>query len=126
MKKLTIAFDVDGTLVKNDGQPNGRITANERVRRMLIDLAHSKNVKIIVWSGGGELWARQAAKEIGVAPYVNQYADKQYQKCDRPECVAADNPCQHHSFGTDLKPDIAFDDIQDCTLGIANIIVREK
>lgn len=121
MKKLLIAFDVDGTLVKNDGQPNGRITANERVRRMLIDLAHSKNVRILVWSGGGELWARQAAKEIGVAPYVNQYADKQYIKC--AEC---DEPCHHHTFGTKIVPDIAFDDIQECVLGKTNIIVREK
>lgn len=121
MRKLLIAFDVDGTLVKNDGQPNGRITANERVRRMLVDLSHSKNVKILVWSGGGELWARQAAKEIGVAPYVSQYADKQYIKC-----LECDEPCHHHTFGTDIKPDIAFDDIQDCVLGVANVIVREK
>lgn len=123
MRKLAVAFDVDGTLVKNDGQPGGRVTANERVRRMLIDLAHSKNVKILVWSGGGELWARQAAKEIGVAPYVDQYADKQYIGCT--ECPD-DVLCHHHSFGTDIKPDIAFDDIQACTLGNVNIIVREK
>lgn len=121
MKKLLVAFDVDGTLVKNDGQPNGKIIANERVRRMLIDLAHSKNVKIIVWSGGGELWARQAAAEIGVAPYIDLYADKVYVKCTK--CT---EPCNHHSFGTNLRPDIAFDDIQECSLGDKNIIVREK
>lgn len=121
MRKLLIAFDVDGTLVKNDGQPNGKITANERVRRQLVDLAHSKNVTIMVWSGGGELWARQAAKEIGVAPYVDRYADKEYVKC--PDCTG---PCNHHTFGTKIRPDIAFDDIQACDLGVANIIVREK
>lgn len=121
MKQLLVAFDVDGTLVKNDGQPNSKITANERVRRMLVDLSHSKNVKIMVWSGGGELWARQASAAIGIERYVDMYADKQYKKC--PTCK---EPCHHHVFETDIKPDIAFDDIQECTLGEINVIVREK
>lgn len=124
MKITTIAFDVDGTLIQtgNTGKP----LANERIRTLLITLASFKNVRIIVWSGGGELYARQVAAAIGIDRYVDQYADKEYIKCDRPECIAADNPCQHHNFGTDLKPDIAIDDIQSCQLGFFNLIVREK
>ena len=121
MKKLLIAFDVDGTLVSNDGQPGGMITPNERVCRMLIDLSHSKNVKILVWSGGGELWARQAVAALGLTSYVKQYADKIYIKCTK--CT---EPCNHHEFGTQIRPDIAFDDIQECVLADKNIIVREK
>lgn len=121
MKKLLIAFDVDGTLISNGALSENEIVANERVRRMLIDLAHSKNVKILVWSGGGELWARQAVAALGLQKYVSQYADKIYIKC--PDCTT---PCNHHAFGTKIKPDIAFDDIQECTLGDKNIIVREK
>jgi hypothetical protein len=29
-------------------------------------------------------------------------------------------------FKPDIKPDIAIDDVQDCELGIINLIVREK
>lgn len=129
MKKLLIAFDVDGTLVNNGALSEHEIVANERIRQLLIILAHMKNVKILVWSGGGELWARQAAAAIGVAKYVDMYADKQYKACERPECVKARKGgvfCHHHVFDTDIQPDIAIDDIQECTLGKMNLIVREK
>lgn len=121
MKKITIAFDVDGTLVNNGALTEDQIVANERVRTLLIIFAHMKNTKIIVWSGGGELWARQAVQALGIQKYVDQYADKKYIKCTRCK-----TPCSHHTFGTDLKPDIAIDDIQNCELGKINLIVREK
>lgn len=121
MKKITIAFDVDGTLVNNGALSEDQIVANERIRTLLVILAHMKNVKIIVWSGGGELWARQATNALGIAKYVDEYADKQYIKCKKCK-----EPCHHHTFGTDIRPDIAIDDIQECELGIMNLIVREK
>jgi phosphoserine phosphatase len=129
MKKLLVAFDVDGTLVSNGALSEHEIVANERIRTLLIIMAHMKNTKIMVWSGGGELWARQAVRALGLEKYVDCYADKQYTQCQRPECVQARKGgtyCKHHVFATDIRPDIAIDDIQECTLGELNLIVREK
>jgi phosphoserine phosphatase len=117
MNKVTIAFDVDGTLIRNGAADEHQIRANERIRGLLIALAHSKNVKIVVWSGGGELWARQAAAAIGVDTYVDEYASK--------NLIGKDEHGKY-IFDPDLQPDIAIDDIQDCVLGKINIIVREK
>lgn len=121
MKQVTIAFDVDGTLIQNGALAEHEIIANQRIRTLLIILAHMKNTKILVWSGGGELWSRQAVATLGLQKYVDLYADKQYIKCTK--CAG---PCRHHVFGTDIKPDIAIDDIQDCELGLINLVVREK
>lgn len=121
MKKTVIAFDVDGTLVNN--QLSGEPIANERIRSLLIILASFKNTKIVVWSGGGELWARQAAREIGVAKYVDAYYDKRIIKA--PE-GGINETAKRHAFDPPIEPDIAIDDIQDCDLGKINLIVREK
>lgn len=116
MKDVVIAFDCDGTLVTTFSAKSGKIVANERVRSMLVALAHSKNVKIVVWSGGGELWARQVGAAIGIDKYVDLYADKNHQGVVNGV----------HQFDPDFKPHIAFDDIHACELGELNIIVREK
>ena len=106
MKKLVVAFDVDGTLISNAERKAGEpfIVANERIRTLLIALSSFKNVKIVVWSGSGELWVKQVINEIGIAKYVDQTMAK----------------------NNELKPDIAIDDIQDTALGKINLIVREK
>lgn len=117
MRTLVIAFDCDGTLVTNDSAETRRIVANERVRSLLIALAHSKNVQIVVWSGGGEMWARQVGAALGLDKYVWKYLDKNHLGKDAEG---------RHLFSPDLVPDIAFDDIQDCVLGKINVIVREK
>jgi phosphoserine phosphatase len=121
MKKILIAFDCDGTLVNNGALDEHEIVANERIRHLLIILASFKNTKILVWSGGGELWARQVTNSLGLKKYVDSYADKEYTKC--PDC---NKPCNHHVFNTKIKPDIAIDDIQSCELGLINLIVKEK
>ena len=120
MKKVTIAFDVDGTLISNAPRKSGEpfIVANERIRSLLIILASFKNTKIVVWSGSGELWARQAVNEIGIAKYVDVIMSKNH--------VASSMDGKNHVFEPDIVPDIAIDDIQDCTLGNLNLIVREK
>lgn len=126
MKELLIAFDVDGTLVNNDKSP---ITANERIRAMLITLSSMKNTKILVWSGGGELWARQAVAGLGLGAYVDAYGDKMLgtdPDCEECQRVQREPDYVHHHFKTKIKPDIAIDDIQECELGIFNLIVREK
>lgn len=120
MKKIVIAFDVDGTLIRNDGpgdMDGGVPIANERIRSLLIALSSFKNVRIVVWSGGGELYARQCAAAIGITRYVNQFAGKN---------LVGKTPGGQHIFEPGIKPDIAIDDIQHCDLGLINLIVREK
>lgn len=117
MKKIVIAFDCDGTLVTTYSATSKKIVANERQRTMLISLSNSKNVKIVVWSGGGELWARQVGNALGIDKYVWKYADKNHLGKDENN---------NHIFNPDFIPDIAFDDIQECELGKVNIIVKEK
>jgi hydroxymethylpyrimidine pyrophosphatase-like HAD family hydrolase len=118
MKNITIAFDCDGTLLNNTKQ---QPIANERIRTLLIALASFKNTRIVVWSGGGELYARQVASALGISSYVDTYAGKNPQ---RP--VGVTETASRHVFKPDITPDIAIDDIQDCDLGIINLIVREK
>jgi phosphoserine phosphatase len=113
MRKITIAFDVDGTLISNESDIP---VANERIRTLLVILASMKNTKIVVWSGGGELYARQVCAAIGVDKYVDQYTTKNH-------LGMVDGV---HQFAPDLVPDIAIDDIQACELGEINLIVREK
>lgn len=117
MKTITIAFDVDGTLRNNQDDSKGMI-ANERIRNLLVILSSFKNVKIIVWSGGGELYARQAVRELHLEHFVDGYASKNY--------VTVDVDKGRPVFKPDIKPDIAIDDIHDCELGVINLIVKEK
>lgn len=116
MKKVTVAFDVDGTLISTDSK-GGAPIANERIRTLLITLASFKNIRIVVWSGGGELYAKQVCDSLGISRYVNQFASKNHLGKDANG---------KHIFNPDLQPDIAIDDIQDCVLGTINMIVREK
>jgi len=102
MKRVIVAFDIDGTLRSNRDDSH---TPNERIRTLLITLASFKNVRIHVWSGGGELYARQSVAAMGLAKYVDSYSSKQ---------------------DADFTPDIAIDDIQECAMGLVNLIVCEK
>jgi phosphoserine phosphatase len=119
MRKIVIAFDVDGTLIHNDSSvaAGGIPTPNERIRSLLITLASMKNTRIIVWSGGGELYARQICRAIGITKYVDAYYSKN---------LIGKKPGGEYDFRPDIKPDIAIDDIQHCDLGNMNLIVREK
>lgn len=116
MKTVSIAFDVDGTLIGTEPDANGMPIVNERIRNLLIALSHFKNVKIFVWSGGGAGYAQHVSRQINIAQYVTAYADKKHQGLVDGK----------HVFTPDIKPDIAIDDIQACELGLLNLIVREK
>lgn len=118
MKEILVAFDCDGTLIQNGALAEDQIVANERVRTLLIIMAHMKNTKILVWSGGGELWARQVVAALGLQKYVDMYASK--------NLLPERDENGHPQFNPDFKPDIAIDDIQACELGAINLIVREK
>lgn len=118
MRTVRIAFDCDGTLIRDGATDDHQIVANERVRTMLITMSSFKNTTIIVWSGGGELWARQVVAALGLQKYVDEYASKNLLGRD------ADG---HPLFAPTIPvPDIAIDDIQSCELGLINLIVREK
>lgn len=116
MDKVIVAFDCDGTLVTTDSAETKKIVANERVRTLLIAMASMKNTRIVVWSGGGEAWARQVARSIGIEKYVYKYYSKNY----------IDTVDGKHIFEPPIEPDIAIDDIQACELGKINLIVKEK
>jgi hydroxymethylpyrimidine pyrophosphatase-like HAD family hydrolase len=118
MRDITIAFDCDGTLLDNTEE---HMVANERIRTLLIALSSFKNTKIMVWSGGGELYAHQVAIALAITKYVDMYAGKNPQRT-----VGKTETASHHVFKPDIVPDIAIDDIQDCDLGALNLIVREK
>lgn len=101
MKKVKVAFDIDGTLRSNK---DDTVTPNERIRSLLYILSTFKNIEVYVWSGGGELYAVQCAEKLGIAKYVTGYYAKT----------------------TEWRPDIAIDDIHECNMGTFNLIVREK
>lgn len=101
MRKVTIAFDVDGTLRCNCTDtcedPNERIVALYNI------LCTFKNTDMYVWSGGGAAYAHRFAQKFGL---------------DKAKCRGKLDP--------GFKPDIAVDDIQDTAIGQINLIVREK
>ena len=103
MRKVRVAFDVDGTLRNNTSD---EVVANEDIRSLLRILHRFKNVHTIVWSGSGELYARQCAAKMHIDQWVDSYASKTAHK--------------------ELNVDIAIDDIQDTAIGAINLIVREK
>ena len=98
MKPVKIAFDVDNTLIDQQDKP---IFLNIQ---LLILLSKCKNVKITVWSGGGEDYARHWVQRLGIDRYVAK--------------VQAKDPL--------LKPDIAFDDQHEFDMGGVAVIVRQN
>lgn len=112
MKKVIIAFDIDGTLIDENDFMNVNIV------NLAVLLSRMKNVKLVAWSGGGADYARHHVQRLGLDKYFKGYYDKNHLK-DTPEG-------KKHAFSPDIVPDIAIDDIQDCELGNINLIVREK
>ena len=104
MEKIIIAFDVDGTLITNgEAKPD---ISNPRIVELLKILSSFKNVKIVVWSGGGKEYAERWVRLLGIGDYVWRVASKM----------------EHEQ----IKPHIAIDDIQNTALGKFNLIVKEK
>ena len=116
MKTIKIAFDIDGTIRDNTADQLKAPVANEEIRSLLIILSKFKNVEIIVWSGGGELYARQVCASLGLDKYVDKYASKE---------TSPEDGWGVHGHST-IKPDIAIDDIHHCELGAINLIVKQK
>lgn len=91
---------------------------NQRIVDLLITLASFKNVTVVVWSGGGKAWADNAVDSLDLRKYVKATYSK--------NCVGKSPDGATWYFEPDIKPDIAIDDIQACSLGLLNMIVREK
>jgi hypothetical protein len=106
MKTVVVAFDVDGTLRCNCTDTCKDV--NRRIVDLLFAIRSMKNTRIMVWSGGGAEYARNFMRPFALHSDV---------------IFASKTDKSTWKWG---KPDIAFDDMQDCELGDINLIVREK
>ena len=104
MQRVILAFDVDGTLI--DGSD---IIFSDIVNVVKV-LSKFKNVKIVVWSGGGKKYAETIGMRLGLDDYVWKYLGK----------------FQHAELRALGYTIIAIDDIQDTAIGDINLIVRNK
>jgi hypothetical protein len=129
VNEVLVAFDVDGSLRDNTTDPTRAPVAKEQIRSLLVILSRFSNVTIMVWSGGGEQYARHVATYLGLESYVDRYADKHYY-IPIPGCPGGNSaggncidPLHHRHFASDIKPDIAIDDMTTFNLGAINLIV---
>lgn len=117
MKEIIIAFDVDGTILNNEGIPpetptylRPRCGVNLEVILLIQILSKKmKNTKIYVWSGGGQQYAEEICRIYG----LDRYVERCFDKATYDESV----------YG---KVDIAFDDIHEFNLAEKNLIVKMK
>jgi len=115
MKKITVAFDIDGTLRCNCTE------TCQDANQPIIALANIygkwfKNIELHAWSGGGKDYAYQFVRTHGLEKLIPE------SRCHSKVLVST-NPWK---FDNDFHPDIAIDDIQDFELGGLNLIVRMK
>jgi hypothetical protein len=116
MQRVIVAFDVDGTLIKNidatrvPGIPvNGDVPIVHQINTLEV-LSTYKNIRIVVWSGGGKQYAERWGNRLGLDKYVWRYASK----------------LEHEQLKSQCDFLIAIDDIQATRLGDVNLIVKEK
>jgi len=120
VKKITIAFDIDGTLRKNSEERHRtEIEENKRIVDLLFTLTTFKNVEIHLWSNRGAEYCQQIRQEFHLqnAVKLNHCHIKMWDKM-RLETIASE--------GKTFRPDIAIDDQQRFDGGALNLIVREK
>lgn len=106
MEKIAICFDVDGTLI--DGNEKYVSTM-----KLIVALAEQKwkNVRIVVWSGGGREYAETIVRRYGLDALPN---------------LMVTGKLQHQELRDAGYKIIAIDDVQDTRLGDVNLIVRNK
>lgn len=116
MARVIVAFDVDGVLIKNAGVdrqhgiPSAGDTPIVHQINTLQVLSTYKNIKIVIWSGGGKQYAETWGRRLGLDQYVWRYASK----------------LEHEELKSLCDTLIAIDDIQATRLGDVNLIVKEK
>jgi len=105
MEKVAVCFDVDGTLIDEE-------KTYDTMRTMLAMFVNQKwkNVKIVVWSGGGADYARTIVNRL-----LPGLVDK----------ITFASKLDHENIAKKYRI-IAIDDVQDTRLGDINLIVRNK
>ncbi len=73
--KTRIAFDVDGTLIRKTA--DGDVPRYEVIQ--MLRTLHGFGHEMFVWSGGGEDYAEQWARKLGLLPFARVIGkSKQY------------------------------------------------
>lgn len=105
MERVAFCFDIDGTLINGEEKYPSAI-------KLLVVLAEQKwkNVKVVVWSGGGRGYAETFVRRLGLENHVDMIMGK----------------LEHQTLRQMGYKIIAVDDIQDTRLGDVNMIVRNK
>src|SRR5277367_3395390 len=67
---ITVAFDVDGCLLSATDDDRHGPVAQENIRSLLIAFKQL-GCRVVIWSGRGQLQARQAARHIHVLHYAD-------------------------------------------------------
>lgn len=104
MRKINIAFDVDGTLRCNC--TDNCQDANYNIVALFNILSGFKNIELWVWSAGG-------------ADRTRKFAKLYHLPVKQSHCISK---LDNRSYDMD----IAIDDIQDTALARINLIVRQK
>lgn len=115
MKKVRVAFDIDGTLRCNC-TPTCQDANQPMIALANILSKWFKNIELHAWSGGGADYTWQFVRTHGLGKIIPE------SRCHSKVLVGT-NP---YRFENDFHPDIAIDDIQDFNLGDINLIVRMK
>lgn len=117
MKKVVIAFDVDGTLRCNREEIHReKIVPNLNIVRLWETLSGFKNVELHIWSNRGADYCREIATRFDLQK-VKGYHKKTWK---------SQQDANDEWDSDDFRPDIAIDDQQRFDGGLFNLIVREK
>lgn len=104
-RNILVAIDVDGTLRCNC-KPDC-IDPNKDIVHLANTLARFKNVRVMIWSGNGKDYADNTIRRYGLQRCFGA------SKIDESTWVCG-------------RPQIAIDDIETFSLGVYNLIIREK
>lgn len=129
MKKVTIAFDIDGTLRANrEERHRDTVEANPRIVELLIATAHSKNVEVHLWSNRGAEYCQEMREILGLQKYIkaSHCHKKLWLRDQLGSFVDAFKNTVYYPKPDVFRPDIAYDDQQHFDGGVINIVVREK
>lgn len=127
MKKVTIAFDIDGTLRCNSEERHRiDVEQNERIVALWNTLATFKNVELHIWSNRGADYCKEIYKLLGLRKCEGFHL-KEWRKSQEVEVQALTRESTYTAIRADaFVPDIAIDDQQAFDGGLLNLIVREK
>lgn len=129
MKKITIAFDIDGTLRKNSEERHRTdIEVNEDVLDTLRFMAKCKNTEIHLWSNRGAEYCQEMREFFGLQKYIKATHChlKQWRELQEVDIRVTDHNVIPMLRADAFRPDLAIDDQQRFDGGKLNIIVREK